>query len=265
MFKGGEQVRQGDSRAPLSLNPSFCSAPETSNWRWGGGCLLVHSIHLLSLGFLVNIDTSEAHYRHGGYSWALESCHHSNGWLCLRNGSHLLCPQSVRPPRAICLLLKHNQGALLCSMRLNKENSQGAVVVVYSFCTGICLGALWWHLEGPDAFQMASSPHTASVPSDCPPPSTNDLCHSLGHSPFHLAFSCPPSTCVHGFPLKAKVMEVTHDIHETCSVKRYRKREPRPWNRKSVNSEPDRSVCELCPAVYRLGDLGVITSETVLG
>lgn len=131
---------------------------------------MVHSIHLLSLGFLVNIDTSEAHYRHGGYSWALESCHHSNGWLCLRNGSHLLCPQSVRPPRAICLLLKHNQGALLCSMRLNKENSQGAVVVVYSFCTGICLGALWWHLEGPDAFQMASSPHTASVPSDCPPP-----------------------------------------------------------------------------------------------
>lgn len=130
---------------------------------------MVHSIHLLSLGFLVNIDTSEAHYRHGGYSWALESCHHSNGWLCLRNGSHLLCPQSVRPPRAICLLLKHNQGALLCSMRLNKENSQGAVVVVYSFCTGICLGAPWWHLEGPDAFQMASSPHTASVPSDCPP------------------------------------------------------------------------------------------------
>ena len=86
-----------------------------------------------------------------------------------------------------------------CCAASDKENPWGAVVV----CR-ICLGAPWRQPEGPDALRMTYSPHDTAAPSHCSLPSTNYVCHRLGHSPFLLAFSCPPPSCAHGFLLEGQ-------------------------------------------------------------
>lgn len=141
-----------------------------------------------------------------------------------------------------------------CCAASDEESLWGAVVTVYR----ICLGAPWGQPKGPDAWRMMYSPHdtTAPLPSPSPAPFMSAIDWAL-IPPFFWHFLVPCHLAYMAFSLKAKTMEVTHDIHDTFGE--IQKSDFRLLNRKSMNLESAKCACEFCPVVYRLCDLGVIT------